>query len=81
MSFECESRFHEEDPLDHTRSKKQRQSWEKETMNGLIPTIYVILLSIFVRFLSPKIEIFFPPKFNLIGSKFLKAGLFNINFI
>lgn len=48
MSFECESRFHEEDPVDHTRSKKQRLSWEKETMNGLIPTIYVILLSIFV---------------------------------
>ncbi len=48
MSFECESMFHEEDPVDHTRSKKQIQSWEKETMNGLIPTIYVILLSIFV---------------------------------
>lgn len=37
-----------QDPVDHTISKKQRQSWKEETMNGLIPTIYVILLSILV---------------------------------
>ena len=37
-----------EDPVIHTSYEEQRQSWKKETMNGLIPTIYLILVSIFV---------------------------------